>query len=54
MDRGFQLRLDQAKNYKNGICCDCAEHTALRDTVSKLSEMFTPELLLQWASTIKI
>jgi hypothetical protein len=54
IDRGFELRLDEANNYKSGICCDCAEHTALRDNVSEWSEMFTPGLLFQWASTIKI
>ena len=30
VDRGFELRSGQTKNYEIGICCFSAEHTALR------------------------
>ena len=29
VDRGFQRRLDQTKDYKIGICCFFAKHAAL-------------------------
>ena len=30
VDRGFEPQSDQTKNYKIGICCFSAKHTALR------------------------
>ena len=30
VDRGFEPRLDQTKDYKIGICCFSAKHAALR------------------------
>ena len=55
----------QTKDYKIGICCFSAKHTALRikskdwlagnqNNVFEWSDMSTCGLLLQWASTMKI
>jgi hypothetical protein len=30
VDRGFELRSDETKDYKIGICCFSAKHAALR------------------------
>jgi hypothetical protein len=30
VDRGFETQSDQTKDYKIGICCFSAKHTALR------------------------
>ena len=30
VDRGFEPRSGQTKEYKNGICCFSAKHAALR------------------------
>ena len=30
VDRGFEPRADQTKDYKIGICCFSSKHTALR------------------------
>ena len=30
VDRGFELRLGEAKDYKTGICCFSVKHTELR------------------------
>ena len=30
VDRGFESRSDETKDYKIGICCFSAKHTALR------------------------
>ena len=65
VDRWFESRLGQTKDYKNGICCFSAKHAALRrkskdwlaqkqDNVSEWGGMSICGLLLQWASTIKI
>ena len=65
VDRGFEPRSSQTKDYKIGICCFSAKHAALRRTsrdwlarnhnhVSKWSDMCTRGLLFQWTSTIKI
>jgi hypothetical protein len=65
VDRGFQSRLGQTKDYKIGICCFSAKHAALKRksknwlarnniNVSEWSDMSTHRLLFQWASTIKI
>ena len=65
VDRGLDPRSGQTKDYKIGICCFSAKHTALRrknkdwlsrnqDNVSKWHDMSTRELLFLWASTIKI
>ena len=54
IDRGFQPRAVQTKNYKIGVCCFSAKHTALRsknkdwlawnqDNVSELSDMSTTD-----------
>jgi len=60
VDRRFEPRSGQSKDYKIGICCFSAKHTALRrkskdwldrnqNNVSEWSG-----LLFQWTSTIKI
>ena len=66
VDRGFEPRSGQTKDYKIDICCFSAKHAALRrkstdwlarnqNNVSEWSDMSTPGLLLlRWASTIKI
>jgi hypothetical protein len=65
VDRGFELRSDQTKDYKIGICCFSARHIALRrkskdwmsrnqDNVSGWEEMSIHGLLFQSAITIKI
>ena len=65
VDRGFEPRSGQTKDYKIGICCFSAKHAALRrknkdwlarnqNNVSELSDMSTRGLLFQWTSTIKI
>jgi hypothetical protein len=41
VDRGFELRSGQTKDYKIGICCFSAKHAALRNkrkTVGSESE----------------
>jgi hypothetical protein len=56
VDRGFELRSGQTKDYKIGICCLSAKHAALRrkskdglarnqDNVSEWSDMSIRELL---------
>jgi hypothetical protein len=58
VDRGFEPRSDQAKDYKIGMCCFSAKHAALRrkskdwlarnqNNVSEWSDMSTRGLLLQ-------
>jgi hypothetical protein len=65
VDRGFEPRSGQTKDYKIGICCFSTKHTALRrkskdwlarnqNNVSEWSDMSARRLLFQWASTIKI
>jgi hypothetical protein len=65
VDRGFEPRSGQTKDYIIGICCLSAKHAALRrksnhwlarnqTNVSEWSDMSTRGLLFQWASTIKI
>jgi hypothetical protein len=65
VDRGFEPRSGQTKDYKIGIFCFSAKHTALRKkskdwlarnqiNVSEWSDMSNRGLLFQWASTIKI
>ena len=65
VDRGFEPRLGQTKDYKIGICCFSTKHTALRrkskdwlarnqDNVSEWGDMSIHRLLFQWANTIKI
>ena len=64
VDRGFELRLGQTKDYKIGICCFSSKHAALRrkskdwlarnqDNVSEWSDISIRTLLFQWASSIK-
>jgi hypothetical protein len=58
VDRGFEHRSGQTKDYKIGICCFSAKHTALRkkskdwlarnqNNVSEWSDMSTHGLLFQ-------
>ena len=64
VDRGFDARSGQTKDYKIGMCCFSAKHAALRskskdwlawnqNNVSEWSDMSTRGLLFQWTSTIK-
>jgi hypothetical protein len=59
VDREFETRLGQAKDYKLGICCFSAKHAALRrksknwlalnqDNVSVWDDMSIRGLLSQW------
>ena len=65
VDRGFEPRSGQTKDFSSGICCFSAKHAALRrenedwlarnqNNVSEWSDMSTSGLLFQWASTIKL
>ena len=65
VDRGFEPRSDQAKDFKIGICSFSAKHAVLKrkskdwlarnqNKVSEWSDMFTRGLLFLWASTLKI
>ena len=58
VDRGFEPRSSQTKDYKIGICCFSAKHAALsrkskdwlarnEDNVSEWGDMFTRGLLFQ-------
>jgi hypothetical protein len=58
VDRGFELRADQTKDYKIGMCCFSAKHAALRrkskdwlarnqDNVSEWGDMSTRGMLFQ-------
>ena len=58
VDRGFEPRLGKTKDYKIGICCFSAKHTALRrkskDWLAQNQDNVSIRgLLFQWASTIK-
>ena len=65
VDRGFEIRSGQTKDYKICICWFSAKHTAWRrknkdwltrnqDNVSECSDMAIRGQLFQWSSTIKI
>jgi hypothetical protein len=65
VDRGFESRLGQNKDYKNDMCCFSAKHASLRrkskywlarnrDNMSEWGYMSIRGLLFQWASTINI
>ena len=65
VDRGFDPRSDQIKDYKIGISCFAAKQEVLRrknrdwlahnqNNVSEWSDMSTRGLLFQLATTIKI
>jgi hypothetical protein len=65
VDRGFESRSGQTKDYNIGICCFSAKHTALRrkneyrlarnrDNVSEWGDMSIRGLLFHRASAIKI
>ena len=67
VDRGFEPRSSQTKNYKIGMCCFSVKHTALQrkskdwlarnqNNVSEWSDISNRALLFQcqWASTMKI
>ena len=65
VDRGFEPRSGQTKDYKIGICCFSSKHAALtrksndwlarnQNNVSQWSDMSTRGLLFQRDSTIKI
>ena len=58
VNRGFEPRSGQTKDYKNGMCCFSAKHVALRkkskdwlarnqNNVSEWSDMFSRGLLFQ-------
>ena len=58
VDRGFEPRSGQTKDYKIGICCFSAKHAALRrkskdwlarnqENVSEWGDMFIHRLLFQ-------
>ena len=59
VDRGFEPRLGQTKDYKIGICCFSAKYAAFRrkskdwlarnqNNVSEWSDMSIRGLLFQW------
>jgi hypothetical protein len=65
VDRGFEPRSTQTKDYEIGICCFSTKNAAWRrkntdclvrnqNNVSEWSDMAIRGLLFQWASTIKI
>jgi hypothetical protein len=61
VDRGFEPTSGQTNDYKIGICCFSAKHTASKDwlawnhnNVSEWGEMSNRRLLFQWAGIIKI
>jgi hypothetical protein len=65
VDRWFEPRSGQTKDYKIGICCFPSKHTSFRskskdwltrnrDNMSEWDDISIRELLFQWASTIKI
>ena len=65
LDRGFEPRSEQTKDYKIGMCCFSAKHAALRrkskdwlarnwDNVSEWGDMSIRGLLFQKAGTMKI
>jgi len=65
VDRGFEPRSGQAKDYKIGICCLSTKHAALsskskdwlarnQNNVSEWGDMSIHGLLFQWGSTITI
>ena len=65
VDRGFESRSGQNKEYKIGMCCFSAKHTALRrtnkdwldgnrDNVSEKADMSIRGLLFQWTSTKRV
>ena len=65
VDRGFDPRSGQTKDYEIGMCCFSAKHAALRrkskdwltrnqNSVSEWGDMSTRQLLFQWVSTIKM
>jgi len=64
VDRGFESRSVQTKDYTIGICCFSAKHSALRrksedwwsrnhDNASECGDMCISRLLFQWDNTIK-
>ena len=64
VDRGFEPRSGQTKDYKIGICCFSAKHTALRrkskdwlahnqNNLSEWRDMSTLGLLFQWVALWK-
>jgi hypothetical protein len=65
VDRGFERRSGQTKDYTIGICCFYFKHAALRrkskdwlagnrNNIAEWSDMSIRGLLFQWASTIQI
>jgi len=63
VDRGFQFRLGQTKDYNIGICCFSTKHAALRsknkdwlarNNLSEWGDMPIRRLLFQCARIIKI
>jgi hypothetical protein len=63
VDRGFEPRSGQTKDYKIGICCFSAKYAALGERAKtgllwirimcEWGDMSIHGLLFQWASTIK-
>ena len=64
LDRGFEPRSGQTKDYTIGIWCLSAKHAALKrkrkdwlarnqDNVSEWVDMFIRGLLFQWVSTLQ-
>jgi hypothetical protein len=64
VDRGFEPRSGQTKDYKIGFCCFSAKQAALRrkskdwllrnqDNVSEWSDMYIRGLLFQLTNTIQ-
>jgi hypothetical protein len=65
VDRGFEPRSVQTKDYAIGICCFSSKYAASRrrnkdwltrnrDNVSERGDICIRGLMFQWASTIKI
>ena len=65
VDRGFEFRSGQIKDYKIVICCLSTKQAAFRrksndwlarnqDNVSKWGDIYIRGLLFQWASKMKI
>jgi hypothetical protein len=65
IDRGFDPRSGQTKDYKINICCFSDKHAALRnkskdwltrnlDNVSEWSDMSTRGLLFRWARPLAL
>ena len=65
VDRGFEPRSGQTRDYKIGICCFSTKYVVLmrkskdwlarnQNNMSEMRDMSTHGVLFRWASTIKI